>query len=82
MLTFILCYKVEFWTEFARHGNPNSPKTRQLVQWDPVTNDANLITPKCLNLSKDVSFIEWPELDRMRFWDRLYEQYKENLREC
>lgn len=72
-------FQVEFWTEFARTGDPNGPKTRDIIQWDPVSNDENPMKIKCLNLSRELTFVEWPEIERMRFWDQLYEQRKREL---
>lgn len=64
----------ESFTNFARTGNPNNEFIAP-IQWDPVVlegSDKNKY--KCLNISKEVSFIDWPELDRMQFWDHIYKK--------
>lgn len=63
--------QVNLLTEFASTGDPNGEQTRELVQWEPVHADEPL---KCLNLSHNLTYVEMPELDRMRFWDSLYEK--------
>lgn len=72
----------ETFTTFARTGDPNND-TIAPAQWKPISLDANDTTNvhkyKCLNVSKEVSCIEWPELDRMQFWDRVYKQCNHNL---
>lgn len=69
---------MNLWTEFARTGNPNGEQTRQLVQWDPVQPGEPL---RCLNLSQELTYVEMPELDRMHFWDSLYEKQTANRRQ-
>lgn len=71
----------ETFTTFARTGDPNND-TIATAQWKPIsveTSERNAPKYKCLNISKDVSYIDWPELDRMQYWDRLYEQCKHNI---
>lgn len=71
----------ETFTTFARTGDPNND-TIGAVQWKPIAFDANdNITPKykCLNIAKDVSYIDSPELDRMQYWDRIYKQCNQTV---
>lgn len=64
----------EMFSAFARFGDPNN-KLIESVQWKPIDNaDKNEYNYKCLNVSNEVTYIEWPDLERMKFWDKLYEQ--------
>lgn len=65
---------VSLWTEFARTGNPNGELTRPLVEWNAVQSNGPM---ECLNFSNDLVNIEMPELERMRFWDTLYQKQEE-----
>lgn len=65
---------MEFFTEFARTGNPNSMITRELVQWDPVSKDVNLLNLQCLNLSNELKVETYAELNRVHIWEQLYLQ--------
>lgn len=70
----------ESFTAFARTGDPNNEFIDN--QWKPVAleiNDKNQNKYKCLNIAKEVSFIDWPELDRMQYWDHIYKQTQCNL---
>nr|WAP33820.1 alphaE1 [Bradysia odoriphaga] len=60
------------FTRFASDGNPNDSRNSALV-WEPVN---NLEKPyKCLNIvDEGVSFVDFPEDDRMKFWDSLYSE--------
>lgn len=63
----------DIYSTFARSGDPNN-KSIAPIQWEPVeTTDKNPYKYKCLNLSKKVSYIDWPDLDRMKIWDKIYE---------
>lgn len=65
------------WTQFARTGNPNNETIAPFL-WKPVelvaTNTVRVSTYKCLNFAEDISVIDVPELERLHFWDDLYEQ--------
>lgn len=66
----------EIFSTFARLGNPNN-KYIESVDWKPITIDTadnNAYNYKCLNISNEVSYIEWPDLERMKFWDKIYKQ--------
>lgn len=68
------------FTTFAQTGNPNNESIAS-IHWAPVrveTNNGNVHKYKCLNISNVVSFIDWPEADRMTFWDDVYNQPKNN----
>lgn len=66
----------EIYSTFASVGNPNN-KTIAPFYWQPITDETADQTPykyKCLNLSNEVNYIEWPDLERMQFWDKTYEE--------
>lgn len=64
----------EIFSTFARSGDPNN-KSIAPIKWQPVTLETtDLYKYKCLNVSKNVSYIDWPDLDRMEVWDKIYEQ--------
>lgn len=71
----------ELVTTFAATGNPNNDKIAP-VQWAPITletSDTIENKYKCLNVSNEVSFIDWPELERMQHWDQIYKQFNRNI---
>lgn len=64
------------FTEFAKTGNPNNGVIAP-VEWDPVTlnkNERGINSYKCLNVNKEITFIDSPELDRMQYWDNVYKK--------
>lgn len=68
----------ECFTMFALTGNPNNDVIAPLT-WEPIElshNDAGEPVYKCLNINDDISFIETPELERMHFWEKLYNELK------
>lgn len=71
----------EIFTAFARVGNPNNDLMGS-IEWKPITvgatnqNDCN---HKCLNVSNEVSYIDWPDFDRMQFWDEIFQCYHRKL---
>lgn len=70
---------VTLWTEFARCGDPNGDGTTARtapVEWEQLKPGQPI---RCLNLSNELTFVEQPESERMRFWDSLYEQQKNEL---
>lgn len=69
------------FTAFARTGNPNNDVIAP-VQWEPVTlkkNDKGNISYKCLNIAKEVTFIDSPEAYRMQYWDDIYKKLNHNI---
>lgn len=71
----------ETFTTFARTGDPNN-ETIAPTQWKPVSlesSDKNVNKYKCLNISKEVSCIDWPELDRMQYWDHIYKKLNKSV---
>ncbi len=68
-------------TTFTHTGNPNNT-TLSPVQWTPialVTNENGDVEYKCLNISNEVSFIDYPELKRMHHWEQIYKQFNKNI---
>lgn len=60
------------WTKFATDGNPNDPQNAT-VAWEPVNGHTKPY--KCFNIVEEgVSFVDFPENDRMEFWDSLYDE--------
>lgn len=62
----------ESFTSFAKTGDPNNDVIAP-IQWKPVTLEKkdNRNVYKCLNIAKEVSFVDSPEIDRMHYWDKL-----------
>lgn len=61
------------FTAFAKTGDPNIASIAP-IQWEPVSLETSGKIKhkyKCLNVSKEVSYIDLPEYERM--------QYKSNL---
>lgn len=70
----------EIFTTFAKVGNPNNELIGS-IEWKPVTfgtADQNDYNYKCLNISNEVSYIDWPEFERMQFWDEMFDQFSRN----
>ena len=66
-----ICRMAAMFVEFALRSDPNSPLTRSLVNWKPVSPDG----PKmCLNINEQLQFILHPELQNLEFFDKLYEE--------
>lgn len=69
------------FTAFAKTGDPNNDVIAP-VQWEPVTlkkHDKGTSTYKCLNMAKEITFIDSPELDRMQYWDNIYKKLNQNI---
>lgn len=62
--------QVGYLTRFAATGNPNSD-LESSPSWDPMEIGKPL---KCLNFSDELTFVDFPENDRIKFWDELYKQ--------
>lgn len=62
----------ESFTSFAKTGDPNNDAIG--TQWKPVTLEKkeHRNVYKTLNIAKEVSFIDSPEIDRMHYWDKLF----------
>lgn len=64
-------------TTFAKTGNPNNNFIAP-VQCEPASlineGDGDQLTYKCLNIAKEVTFVDIPECERMHFWDQIYKQ--------
>lgn len=43
----------------------------ELLNWLPVPKDTDLL--ECLNISEDLNVINLPELEKLKFWDMMYE---------
>lgn len=70
----------EIFSTFASVGDPNN-KFIAPIHWQPVVNetaDQTSYKYKCLNVSNEVSYIEWPDLERMQFWDKVYNELEFN----
>lgn len=72
----------EIFSTFAAVGNPNN-QLIEPIEWKPCAfenstqqNDRN--NCKILNVSNEVSFIDWIDTERMQFWDKIYEQLGHN----
>lgn len=72
----------EIFTTFAKVGNPNNELVAP-IEWKPVTFesiDRKDFTYKCLNVSNELSYIDWPEFEKMPFWDEMYQQFEKFLK--
>ncbi|KAH8243627.1 hypothetical protein KR032_009035, partial [Drosophila birchii] len=59
---------VGMWVAFARNDNPNCPQISP-ASWDALDETGPQM---CLNIGKQLEFIELPESKQNQFWDRLY----------
>lgn len=72
----------ESYTNFAHSGDPNGTKSTLSPEWKPadVTKDDNgNILYKCYNFGNEIDLIDYPELERLRFWDQIYKDFKHDL---
>lgn len=62
----------ELFTTFAKTGDPNNDVIAP-IQWKPTAFEKkdNRNVYKCLNIAKEVTFIDSPEIDRLHYWDKL-----------
>lgn len=68
----IVFIQVDYFTRFAATGNPNSDlDNSSSVSWEPVEIGKPL---KCLNFAEESTFVNFPENERIKFWDELYKQ--------
>lgn len=67
-------------TSFAKTNDPNNDVIAP-VQWKPLAIETLNDKPqyKCLNIADDVSFIDLPEMERMHFWDEVYNKLNKNI---
>jgi cholinesterase len=61
------------FTSFARTGNPND-EVMGNVCWAPV--DSKVPPFKCLNIAEELSFVEYPDSERLAYWDSMFEADK------
>lgn len=69
------------FTSFAQTGNPNDSSIAP-IQWEPVSlkiSGKHDYKYKCLNVSKEVSYIDLPEYERMQYWDQIFQDAKHNI---
>ncbi|XP_037942970.1 esterase B1-like [Teleopsis dalmanni] len=60
---------IGMWTTFATNSNPNCDEIKPSI-WQPVTSDNK--TPKCLNINKELDFIDFPEQPKIDVWNSFY----------
>lgn len=69
----------EIFSAFAAVGDPNN-QLIEPIQWNPLSFDTNANDEqydgnyKSLNISNDISYIDWIDLKRMQFWDKIFVQ--------
>lgn len=68
----------EIFSTFATVGDPNN-QSIEPIEWKPIKlekiTDQNDINHNVLNISNEVSYINWNDLERMQFWDEIYAQF-------
>ncbi|XP_067638338.1 esterase B1-like [Eurosta solidaginis] len=67
------------WTKFAVSGNPNDNKIpgMEAINWQPVKDIESFY--KCLNIGYELEFKDWPEMEKCKVWESLYDKKKELL---
>lgn len=62
----------KLWTNFSKYANPNPKEKDELlnVEWKPV----NKAEWSYLNIDEELSVGMHPDIDRIAFWDKLYEE--------
>lgn len=69
----------EIFSTFAAVGNPNN-QLIEPIQWNPLSFDTSANDEqydgnyKSLNISNDISYVDWIDLKRMQFWDKIFVQ--------
>lgn len=61
---------LDIWTSFAANSNPNCASTK-LSKWLPLDKTGPI---KCLNIDKELKFIELPENEKLEIWTKLFEE--------
>jgi len=69
---------VGMWTQFAETGSPYSPTIDGLetVSWEPLKADPDG-DHWCLNIGEELTYIQLPEMAKIRKWQALYDQNPE-----
>uniref|UniRef100_A0A1A9W1E4 carboxylesterase n=1 Tax=Glossina brevipalpis TaxID=37001 RepID=A0A1A9W1E4_9MUSC len=62
---------VGMWYNFALNSDPNCPEI-QPIKWETVQKDSELY--KCLNINEELEFIELPDYNQLKLWDKFYEK--------
>lgn len=64
----MLNFQIGIWTQFAETGNPNGDILKD-IQWNPIY-DADTWY-RCLNIAEKLEVVNYPEWNRLKFWDSL-----------
>ncbi|KAJ3650162.1 hypothetical protein Zmor_021866 [Zophobas morio] len=69
--TYIMRF-VRLWANFARTGDPTPDKDDPLIniKWTPVNRNENCL----LNIDKELKMLVDPDLERVKFWENLFEE--------
>ncbi|XP_004518366.1 esterase B1 [Ceratitis capitata] len=62
----IIKYMIDWISAFALNSNPNAVGNQDIV-WEPLSLNG---IRYCLNISDEISFMEWPELENCILWDQ------------
>ncbi|CAH1101525.1 unnamed protein product [Psylliodes chrysocephalus] len=65
---------VKLWTNFAKHGDP-TPEALEVLnstKWSPVVDEP---ISSILEIGNTIKMTEYTENERLKFWDKLYEDY-------
>lgn len=68
------------WTSFAHTGNPNSETFD--ATWEPteIANDSDgKPNYKVFDIDAEPAFVDSPDLERMHFWDQMFNHFKHEL---
>uniref|UniRef100_A0A1A9V9U5 carboxylesterase n=1 Tax=Glossina austeni TaxID=7395 RepID=A0A1A9V9U5_GLOAU len=62
---------VSMWYNFALNSDPNCLQI-QPIKWEPLRKDPEPY--KCLNIGEELEFIELPDYNQLKLWDKFYEK--------
>ncbi|XP_067638654.1 esterase B1-like [Eurosta solidaginis] len=67
------------WTKFATTGDPNDKdvKGMESLHWKPVKETEPAY--KCLYIGKELEIKDWPDMEKLKGWENVYEKNKDLL---
>lgn len=68
-------HMINLFTTFAANSDPNANSIKPTV-WEPLSAVGK---HKCLNISNEISFVDWPEYEKCKLYDEYFKEAGVNL---